>query len=115
MTVNKQKLCKATQWILSPMIGGDYTAKDIALITDAFLGAVLDAMLRGDRIEIRNFGQFKPNIRKGGKFRDPRFGTEIVRGPKMRIRFTASKKLDEGINAAFRKTLKGFQEAGSTC
>jgi len=108
MTVNKEKLCKVVKKMT------DYHAQDISVIANAFLGAMMDAMLRGDRIEIRNFGVFKPNIRKGGKFRDPRFGTVIERGPKMRIRFQTSKKLDEAINARFYKTLEGLQKAGAS-
>ena len=47
---------------------------------DAFrtiLHAMQNALIRGDRIEIRGFGSFAPRYRQGGMRRNPRSGEKV--------------------------------------
>lgn len=110
MTANKEKLCQDVRLIT------DFNKDDVALIVDAFLGAMMDSLTKGDRIEIRNFGVFKFSIRKSRLFRDPsKMGKMMEKPlpPKMRVKFQTAKRLQESIDARFNETLKGFQESGS--
>ena len=40
-----------------------YTQQDVAVITDAFLSAIEDALRRGDRVSIYGFGILEPHYR----------------------------------------------------
>jgi nucleoid DNA-binding protein len=48
-------------------IGPGVTKRDCALIVDGFLGAVKQALARGENIEIRGFGTFKVRRRKSSR------------------------------------------------
>ena len=64
------------------VIGQRVTKKDCALVVDAFLGAVKNALARGDHIEIRGFGTFKVRHRKARKARNPRTGEPVEVPPR---------------------------------
>jgi integration host factor subunit beta len=61
-------------------IGPGVTKKDCALVVDAFLGSIKQALARGDHIEIRGFGTFKVRGRRSRMARNPRTG-DAVRVP----------------------------------
>ena len=55
---------------------------------DAFrtiLHAMQNALIRGDRIEIRGFGSFAPRYRQGGMRRNPRSGEKVYAPPSGRV------------------------------
>ena len=58
-------------------IGPRVTKKECALVIDAFLAAVKEALVRGDGIELRGFGTFKVRRRKARKARNPRTGEPV--------------------------------------
>ena len=58
-------------------IGPGVTKKDCALVVDAFLGSVKQALGRGENIEIRGFGTFKVRARKTRMARNPRTGDPV--------------------------------------
>ena len=58
-------------------IGPGVTKKDCALVVDAFLGSVKQALGRGENIEIRGFGTFKVRSRKTRMARNPRTGDPV--------------------------------------
>jgi integration host factor subunit beta len=58
-------------------IGPGVTKKDCALVVDAFLNAVKQAMAEGQNIEIRGFGTFKVRPRKSRVARNPRTGDSV--------------------------------------
>ena len=58
-------------------IGPRVTKKECALVIDAFLAAVKEALGRGDGIELRGFGTFKVRRRKARKARNPRTGEPV--------------------------------------
>ena len=55
-------------------IGG---VTECRLVIDGFLGAVKEALVRGDGIEIRGFGTFKVRHRKPRTARNPRTGEPV--------------------------------------
>ena len=65
-------------------IGPGVTKRDCALVVDGFLGAVRQALARGDHIEIRGFGTFKVHERKARTARNPRTG-DAVQVPKRKV------------------------------
>ena len=61
-------------------IGPGITKKDCAMVVDAFLNAIKQAVAGGQNIEIRGFGTFKVHKRKARMARNPRAG-DAVRVP----------------------------------
>ena len=67
---------------------------------DAFrtiLHAMQNALIRGDRIEIRGFGSFAPRYRQGGMRRNPRSGEKVYAPARWVVIFRAGKDLREAI------------------
>ena len=58
-------------------IGPGISRRDYALVIDAFLAAVQDALVQGEGIEIRGFGTFKVRRRKARIARNPRTGERV--------------------------------------
>lgn len=58
-------------------IGPGVTKKDCALVVDAFLNAIKQALANGEHIEIRGFGTFKVRDRKPRMARNPRTGDAV--------------------------------------
>ena len=69
---------------------------------DAFrtiLHAMQNALIRGDRIEIRGFGSFAPRYRQGGMRRNPRSGEKVYAPARWVVIFRAGKDLREASDA----------------
>jgi integration host factor subunit beta len=74
-------------------IGPGVTKKDCALVVDAFLTAVKDALAEHRNIEIRGFGTFKVRERKSRLARNPRTGDPVEVPPRAVPVFKPSKDL----------------------
>ncbi len=61
------------------------------IAVDSILGTLRDALLRGERIELRGFGVFQIRPRKTGIGRNPKTGEEVVITPGKTVRFKPSK------------------------
>ena len=48
--------------------------RDIEKIVNIVLDSIVDAMARGDRVELRGFGQFSVRVRDAREGRNPRTG-----------------------------------------
>jgi len=59
----------------------------------ALFAGMKDALLRGDRIELRGFGVFQVKDRKRGVGRNPKTGREVEIPPGKTIRFKPGKSL----------------------
>ena len=59
------------------------TRAEATAAADAFLAGVIEAVLRGERVELRGFGAFRSVTRAPRTGRNPRTG-EIVRVPQRR-------------------------------
>ena len=65
-----------------------------ARAVDAILDALFQALMRGDRIELRGFGVFMVKRKKGGTGRNPKRPTETMQIPDgFTIRFKPGKEL----------------------
>lgn len=60
--------------------------------------AMREALLRGDRVEIRGFGSFKVQAYEGYTGRNPRTGVPIVVAPKALPKFKVGKELRIRVN-----------------
>ncbi|MEN3929814.1 integration host factor subunit beta [Microvirga sp. W0021] len=52
--------------------------RDIENIVNAILDTIVDALSRGDRVELRGFGAFSVKKRDARKGRNPRTGEEVA-------------------------------------
>jgi integration host factor subunit beta len=55
----------------------DYPMKDVAFAMDCMLDSMKQAMVRGERIELRNFGVFSVRSRDSRMGRNPKTDTEV--------------------------------------
>jgi integration host factor subunit beta len=74
-------------------IGPGVTKKDCALVVDAFLNSIKDALAEHKNIEIRGFGTFKVRERKSRLARNPRTGDPVEVPPRAVPVFKPSKDL----------------------
>ncbi|MEI8183753.1 MAG: HU family DNA-binding protein [Desulfomonile sp.] len=72
--------------------------RKIYKIVDKFFETIFDALLSGDRIEIRGFGIFEVREHAGYTGRNPTTGEEIVVLPKKLPFFRVGKDLKERVN-----------------
>ena len=79
--------------LASEAIGPGITKKDCAVVVDAFLNAIKDAMAEHKNIEIRGFGTFKVRERKSRLARNPRTGDPVEVPPRAVPVFKPSKDL----------------------
>jgi integration host factor subunit beta len=70
-----------------------------AKIVGAFMDAIKEALLQGDRVEIRGFGSFKLKSYKGYQGRNPKTGDVVQVQPKKLPFFRPGKELKEYINS----------------
>lgn len=72
---------------------------EAGLIVDLFFGCIRNALLNGDRVEIRGFGSFKIKEYPGYLGRNPRTG-EVVRVDSKRLPFfRIGKELKDFVNS----------------
>lgn len=75
-------------------------AKDADYAVKMILDAMSDALVRGDRIEIRGFGSFALNYRPPRTGRNPKSGDRVSVPAKWVPHFKAGKELRERVDKA---------------
>lgn len=60
-------------------------------------GLIIDALKRGEKVQISGFGTFETKQRKARTGRNPRTGTEIRIGPTVSASFRPGKALKEAV------------------
>jgi integration host factor subunit beta len=76
----------------------DLTHKDATRVVDVIFGEIIDALSRGDRVEIRGFGSFSTVVHDARTGRNPRTGEAVAVDEKRAIRFKLGKALRERLN-----------------
>lgn len=76
------------------------TLKQTEMIIDTVFESIKDALKKGEKIEIRGFGNFRLKDRKPRKARNPKTGESVEVPEKKAIRFKAGKALKEALNAS---------------
>lgn len=80
-------------------IGPGITKRDCALVVDGFLNAMKQALVHGERIEIRGFGSFRVREYSGRTARNPRSGEPVEVPPRSVPVFKPSKLLRASVAA----------------
>ena len=88
-------------------IGPGVTKGECRLVIDGFLGAVREALARGDGIEIRGFGTFKVRHRKARTARNPRTGEPVELPPRRVPVFNPSRLLRNRVDRGYSSSLAG--------
>ncbi len=76
----------------------DLTKKDAGVIVDTVFHCIIDALRRGEKIELRGFGSFRLRRREPRKGRNPKTGDRVEVPPKQVPYFKPGKDLKELIN-----------------
>ena len=74
------------------------TKKHAEVIIETVLGSVVEALRRGEKVEIRGFGSFRLRRRAPRRGRNPRTGDRVDVASKHVAYFKAGKELKELIN-----------------
>ena len=74
--------------------------RDIENIVNAILDEIVDALARGDRVELRGFGAFSVKHRPARAGRNPRTGEHVPVDQKSVPFFKTGKEIRERINRA---------------
>ena len=74
--------------------------KDVELALNCILGQMADALVQGNRIEIRGFGSFELHCRPPRIARNPKTGEAINLPAKVALHFKPGKEMRDRVNAA---------------
>lgn len=75
-----------------------YKGKDVAYAVNIIFDSMADALRRGDRIEIRGFGNFTIRERRPRSGRNPKSGAEIILEKRKAPFFKTGKELRLMVN-----------------
>ena len=74
--------------------------RDVENIVNAIFGEIVDALARGDRVELRGFGAFSVKNRPARTGRNPRTGAHVAVDKKHVPFFKTGKEMRERLNQA---------------
>ena len=72
--------------------------RDIELVVETVFGSISEALVRGDRVELRNFGAFSVKEREARVGRNPKTGESVQVDAKRLPAFKAGKALRDRLN-----------------
>ena len=72
--------------------------RDIERTVNIILATIVDAMARGDRVELRDFGTFSVRFRDGRVGRDPRTGEPVTVARTAFPHFKAGREMGRRLN-----------------
>ena len=73
--------------------------KDVELALNCILGQIADALVQGNRIEIRGFGSFDLHFRPPRLARNPKTGEAVNLPAKVVLHFKPGKEMRNRVNA----------------
>ncbi len=74
--------------------------RDVELAVNSILAQMADALVRGERIEIRDFGSFDLHHRSARIGRNPRTGEAVDLPAKVAVHFKPGKEMRDRVDAA---------------
>lgn len=86
--------------------------KDIERIVNVVLDEIIDALARGDRVELRGFGAFTVKHREPRTGRNPRTGAAVTVDEKFVPFFKSGRELRDRLNQSAGHTVGGRAKAG---
>lgn len=78
--------------------------RDVENMVNAILDEIVDALGRGDRVELRGFGAFSVKQREARVGRNPRTGTKVSVAEKVVPYFKSGKEMRVRLNKSQAKT-----------
>ena len=78
---------------------GSLTRKQTEIVVETVFESIKDALVKGEKIEIRGFGNFKPKLRRPRKARNPKTGERVDVPGKKVLHFKVGKALREAMNS----------------
>ncbi|QCP50416.1 HU family DNA-binding protein [Trinickia violacea] len=90
--MNKQELVEA----VAAATGGSRAATGEAI--DAFIAAVIDAVMKGETVQLIGFGSFSTGARAARVGRNPATGAEIQIPAAKTVKFTSGKAFKDAVN-----------------
>jgi integration host factor subunit beta len=72
--------------------------RDVEAIVNAILNTIMNALARGDRVELRGFGIFAARKREARTGRNPRDGKEVAVSEKVIPTFKTSRDMHRRLN-----------------
>jgi integration host factor subunit beta len=91
----------------------DLTKKHSEVIVDTVFQSIIDALHRGEKIELRGFGSFRLRQRESRKGRNPKTGDKVDVPPKRVPYFKPGKELKDLINKESDDEVLATSPAGS--
>ena len=76
----------------------NFLKKDLVKFTDIILKEIKEALMRGERVELRGFGVFYTNTQKESLRRNPKTGEKVKVPQKKTIQWKMSKEMLEKLN-----------------
>ena len=76
----------------------NFLRKDLVRLIDIALYEMINALKRGERVELRGFGIFSTNIQKARISRNPKTGEKVNTPEKRTIHFKMAKDLFKKLN-----------------
>ncbi|GJD73867.1 integration host factor subunit beta [Methylobacterium goesingense] len=73
--------------------------RDVEAVMNAILGRISDALVAGDRVELRGFGAFTVKARAARAGRNPKTGEAVPVGDKLVPAFKTGKTMQARLNA----------------
>ncbi|MDQ7788210.1 MAG: HU family DNA-binding protein, partial [Thermodesulfovibrionales bacterium] len=83
---------------VSERVGG-LTRKQTEIVVETVFESIKEALVKGEKIEIRGFGNFKPKLRRPRKARNPKTGERVDVPGKKVLHFKVGKALREAMNS----------------
>lgn len=77
---------------------GSLTRKQTEIVVETVFDSIKEAIVRGEKIEIRGFGNFKPKHRRPRRARNPKTGDKVDVPAKRVLHFKVGKALREAMN-----------------
>ncbi len=77
---------------------GSLTRRQTEIVVDTVFDSIKEALVKGEKIEIRGFGNFKPKNRRPRKARNPKTGEKVDVPAKKVPHFKVGKALREAMN-----------------
>ncbi|MBI4849107.1 MAG: integration host factor subunit beta [Nitrospirae bacterium] len=72
--------------------------KQVEVIIETMFESIKEALAKGDKVEIRGFGNFRLRARNARQARNPKTGTSVAVPPKKVPFFKVGKELREMVN-----------------
>src|SRR5438067_5320473 len=92
----------------------DLTKKHSEVIVDTVFRSIIEALHRGEKIELRGFGSFRLRKREPRKGRNPKTGDKVDVPPKKVPYFKPGKELKELINKEAGPSVAAAASSGET-